>query len=69
MIVAFAEGASLLFSFFALFCAALFFWTERKAAGFAFLVAFVVSFSAVLSQRVVLSSAVVGVTVERVVPK
>lgn len=59
------EAASLCFSFLALFGAGAFFWRDKKIAGFAFLVAFVVSFSAVLQQRVVLSSIIVGVSVER----
>lgn len=60
------EIASIAFSFLALTASGIFFWSEQKVAGFAFLVAFIVSFSAVLNQRVILSSAVVGVTVERV---
>lgn len=59
------QAASLGFSFLTLFAAGAFFWREKKVAGFAFMVAFIVSFSAVLGQRVVFSSAVVGVTVER----
>ena len=59
------EAVSLTFSFIALLAAGTFFWREKKIAGFAFLVAFIVSFSAVLGQRVVLSSAIIGVIVER----
>lgn len=56
---------SVFFSFLALVCATMFFWKDRKLAGFAFLVVFIVSFSAVLKRKVVFSSSVVGLTVER----
>jgi hypothetical protein len=65
MTAPYVEAVSLAFSFLALVTAGAFFWRENKVAGLAFLVAFVVSFSAVLGQRVVLSSAVIGVTVEK----
>lgn len=65
MIGPLAESAALVFSLLALVGAAAFFWRKEKIAGFAFLVAFIVSISAVLGQRVVFSSAVIGVTVER----
>lgn len=65
MITPLQEIASLGFSFLSLLGAGAFFWIGKKIAGFAFLVVFVVSFSAVLHQRVVLTSAIVGVTVER----
>jgi hypothetical protein len=58
------EAASLGFSLLELFGAATFFWGDKKIAGVAFLVAFVVSFSAVLQQKVVLSSLVMAVSVE-----
>jgi hypothetical protein len=68
MITPLQEIASLGFSFLSLLGAGAFFWIEKKIAGFAFLVAFIVSFSAMLHQRVVLTSAVVGVTVEHQTP-
>jgi hypothetical protein len=68
MTAPYPEAVALVFSLFVLLGAGAFFWSEKKVAGFAFLVAFIVSFSAVLGQRVVLSSAIVGVTVEKSVP-
>jgi hypothetical protein len=59
------EAVSLALSLLALIGAGVFFWSDKKVAGFAFLVAFVIAFSAVLHQKVVLSSAMIGVTVER----
>jgi hypothetical protein len=47
------EIVSIFFSFLALAWAILFFWKDRKTAGFALLVAFILSFSAVLNQRIV----------------
>ena len=57
---------ALIFAFLALCGTGFFFWTEKKVAGFAFLVAFIVALTTVSQQRVVLSSFVVGVTVEKV---
>jgi hypothetical protein len=53
------------FSFLALFGAGAFFWNDKKMAGFAFLVAFVIALAGVSHQRIVLSSFVLGVVVER----
>jgi len=55
----------LAFAFFAIVGAAAFFWVEKKVAGFAFLVAFIVALASVSHQRVVVSSLVLGVTVEK----
>jgi hypothetical protein len=55
----------LIFAFLSLVGAAFFFWRHRTIAGFAFLVAFIVALSGVSRQRVVLSSAVIGVSVEK----
>jgi ABC-type cobalamin transport system permease subunit len=63
------EALAFGFSFAALLGAGIFFWRDKKVAGFAFLVAFIVAFAAVLHQRVVLSSAVIGVSVERIFPE
>jgi hypothetical protein len=57
------------FSFAALLGAGIFFWRDKTVAGFAFLVAFIIALASVLNQRVVLSSAVVGLSVERVFPE
>lgn len=62
------EAVSSALSLLALTGAGIFFWRDKKAAGFAFLLAFVIASSAVLHQRVVLSSVMIGVTVERVSP-
>jgi asparagine N-glycosylation enzyme membrane subunit Stt3 len=59
------EIVSIFFSFLALAWAILFFWKDRKTAGFALLVAFILSFSAVLNQRIVFSGGLIGLTVER----
>ena len=59
------ETICFLFSLLALFCAGVFFWSDRRLAGLAFLVVFIISFSAVLNQRIVFSSSVLGLTVER----
>lgn len=61
----FVEIVAVIASFLALSGAAAFFTFEKKLAGSAFLVAFVVAFSALVGQRVVFSSALVGVTVEK----
>jgi hypothetical protein len=58
------ESICFLFSLLALICAIVFFWKDRRVAGFAFLVAFIISFSAVINQRIVLSTGVLGLTVE-----
>jgi uncharacterized membrane protein YhaH (DUF805 family) len=54
----------LLFSLLALACACVFFLHDRRIAGFAFLVVFIISFSAVLNQKIIFSS-VIGLSVER----
>jgi hypothetical protein len=58
------EAVCFLFSMMALFFAGIFFWNDRRVAGLAFLVVFIISFSAVLNQRIVFSSSVLGLTVE-----
>jgi hypothetical protein len=58
------EAVCFLFSLLALFFAGVFFWNDRRVAGLAFLVVFIISFSAVLNQRIVFSSSVLGLTVE-----
>lgn len=55
----------LTFAFLALAGASFFFWCEKNLAGSAFLVAFIVALAGVSQQRVVLSSALIGVTVEK----
>jgi hypothetical protein len=58
----------LTFAFLALMGAGIFFWRQRVVAGLAFLVAFIVALAGVSQQRVVFSSAVLGVGVERSAP-
>jgi len=55
----------LVFSFVAFVAAAGFFWHGKNVAGFAFIAALIVVLAGVLQQRVVFSSAVVGLVVER----
>jgi hypothetical protein len=55
----------LCFAFMGLSGAGLFFWREKKVAGFAFLVAFLVALASVSQQRIVLSSLAVAITVEK----
>lgn len=62
------EIVSFAFSLLSLVAATVFFWRKDKAAGFAFLAIFVIAFTAVLHQRVTLSSAVIGLSVERTSP-
>jgi hypothetical protein len=45
--------------------AALFFWYDKKIAGLSFLIAFVVVLAGVSEKRVVLTSAMLGLTLER----
>jgi len=59
------EAVSSVLSLLSLIGAGIFFWSDKKVAGLGFLLAFVIASSAVLHQRVVLSSAMIGVTVER----
>ena len=56
---------AVIFAFMALCGTGFFFYLEKKAAGFAFLVAFIVALATVSQQRVILSSFFVGVTVEK----
>jgi hypothetical protein len=53
------------FAFMALMAAGGFFWLGKNIAGFAFMAAFIIALAGVLQQRVVFSSAVVGLMVER----
>jgi hypothetical protein len=53
------------FAFAAFAAAAGFFWHGRNVAGFAFLAALMIALAGLLQQRVVFSSAVVGLTVEK----
>lgn len=59
------EILGLTFAFLALVGASFFFWREKNLAGSAFLVAFIVALAGVSQQRVVLSSVLIGVTVEK----
>jgi hypothetical protein len=58
------DGLGLGFALLALLAAGGFFWVGRNVAGFAFMAAFVIALAGVLQQRVVFSSAVVGLVVE-----
>jgi hypothetical protein len=53
------------FAFLALVGAAGFFWLGKNAAGFAFMAAFIIALAGILQQRVIFSSAVVELTVEK----
>jgi hypothetical protein len=56
---------ALVFAFLGIIGAAAFFWVEKNVAGFAFLVAFIIALASVSHQRVVFSSIILGVTVEK----
>ena len=58
------DAAALGLSLLTLFAAGAFFWRDKKIAGVAFLVAFVVALASVSQQRIVFSSFVGGITVE-----
>jgi hypothetical protein len=60
-----ADYLVLLFAFAAFIAAAGFFWYGKNVAGFAFIAALIIVLAGILQQRVVFSSAVVGLTVER----
>ena len=53
------------FAFVSLAGAAIFFWREKKIAGFAFIIVFIVVLAGVSEKRVVLTSAMLGITLER----
>lgn len=53
------------FAFVSLTGAAVFFWREKKIAGFAFIIVFIVVLAGVSERRVVLTSAMLGLTLER----
>jgi hypothetical protein len=53
------------FAFVSLIAAALFFWREKKIAGFAFIIVFVVVLAGISEKRLVLTSAMIGLTFER----
>jgi pilus assembly protein TadC len=55
----------LAFALLALLAAGAFFWVGKNVAGFAFIAAFIISLTGVLQQRVVFSSAMVGLMVEK----
>lgn len=61
------EGNSIgwIFASVALAGAAIFFWREKKIAGFAFIIVFIVVLAGVSEKRVVLTSAMLGLTLER----
>ena len=52
-------------AFVSLSGAAVFFWREKKVAGFAFVIVFIVVLAGVSEKRVVLRSAMLGLTLER----
>jgi hypothetical protein len=56
---------SLALAFVPLIGAALFFWYEKKLAGLSFLIAFIVLLAGVSEKRVVLTGAMLGLTLER----
>lgn len=51
--------------FVSLAAAVLFFWREKKIAGLSFVIVFIVVLAGVSEKRVVLSSAMLGITFER----
>jgi hypothetical protein len=51
--------------FVSLAAAVLFFWREKKIAGLSFVIVFIVVLAGVCEKRVVLSSAMLGITFER----
>lgn len=53
------------FALLALTGASVFFWREKKTAGFSFVVVFIVLLAGVSQKRVVLTSAILGLTLER----
>ena len=53
------------FAFISLAGAAIFFWREMKIAGFTFTIVFIVVLAGVSEKRVVLTSAMLGITLER----
>lgn len=53
------------FAFVSLIGAAIFFWREKKVAGFAFVIVFIVILAGISERRVVLTSAMLGLTLER----
>jgi O-antigen ligase len=52
------------FAFISLAGAAVFFWREKKIAGLAFIIVFIVVLAGVSEKRVVLTSAMLGITLE-----
>jgi hypothetical protein len=56
---------SLLFAFAAFVAAVGFFWCRRNVAGFAFMAALIIVLAGLLQQRVVFSSGVIGLVVEK----
>ena len=54
-----------MFAFASLTGAAVFFWREKKIAGFAFITVFIVVLAGVSEKRVVLTSAMLGIILER----
>lgn len=53
------------FAFVALGASAGFFWRGKNVAGFAFMAAFIIALAGVLQQKVVFSSAILALTVEK----
>jgi hypothetical protein len=53
------------FAFISLVGAAIFFWREKKIAGLSFVVVFIVVLAGVSEKRVILKSAMLGITFER----
>ena len=59
------DVVSLAFAFVSLSGAAVFFWREKKLAGFAFIIVFIVILAGASEKRLVLTSAMVGLTLEQ----
>jgi hypothetical protein len=53
-----------IFASVALVAAAIFFWRRKKIAGFAFTIVFIVILAGASEKRIVLTSALLGVTLE-----
>jgi hypothetical protein len=53
------------FALISLVGAAVFFWREKKIAGFSFIIVFIVILAGVSEKRVVLTSAMLEITLER----
>jgi len=53
------------FALLSLLGSAIFFWREKKIAGFSFVVVFIIVLAAVSDKRLVLRSSMLGITLER----